>query len=70
MGIVDRLRKLEDTMPEPRCENCKDWPDSVVVEANTATMEPLDVAPPKPCERCGFTQMQFRVINVDDGRWR
>jgi hypothetical protein len=71
MGITDRIRKLERGAPEPRCDNCRAWPDFVVVETNTATtMEPLEVAPPNRCERCGFTQMQFRVTHVDDGRWR
>jgi hypothetical protein len=71
MGITDRIRKLERGAPEPRCENCKDWPDFEVIDANDqTTMEPLEVAPPVPCPRCGFSPMQFRVIHVDDGRWR
>jgi hypothetical protein len=71
MGIRDRLRRLQAGAPQPRCSVCRAWPDFVVIDANDrTTMEPLEVAPPQVCQRCGFSPLRFQVVSVDDGRWR
>jgi len=71
MGLRDRLQKLEDNAPKPRCAACKDKPEYVTLPAyDPETFDYRQPSYPPPCSRCGFQQEVIEIVRVDDGRWR
>jgi hypothetical protein len=61
VSLEDRVRRLEDDAPEPRCDNCRSWDDVIVHQPLPGESAPRD-EPPKVCELCGFTPVIINVI--------